>query len=269
MDRKTNEGLDDLLLKVENQEKTEQSHKSVSVLIIITLFLFLLIGLFQCASEITSLKSHFSSKFFADKEILTLQSVSNNTVLFLIKDSNKLSQMRIISNSTGNTFDLSSGVADVLTASLSHKGNLVSYIKNNENKLSLIIRDWRWQLETNSTSINVSNYSKHLFKGIEVKSITVCPWSTIRWSPDDSKMLFFVCSGGHSILVIGDVKLGKKLKSYYSTQSTSEIPRVAQWVSEDEVLFTEQENTRQIIKKIIINEEGNQSVVLYTLKPKL
>lgn len=267
MDKKAKDGLESLLTKVSSQENKNNSHKTLSYIIMISLLAFIAIGLFRCTSDVISNKPLFRGNIFnkSDK-VLSISSVRDNVTLLLIKISKDSSELRVIDHSTNKVYDLTSGLSDIVTASLSNTGNSIAYIKKINNEDKLFIREWRWQSEEYSLSKLLSPATSQKINN-GTKKIGICEWSSLEWSPDDSKVAFFLCNQKTSVLATTKSGKDTSLTLFKKTQSEPRNIRLAKWFNESNIIFSTIQQELQIVKRIDVTNtsEENSIVTIYTI----
>jgi len=190
-----------------------------------------------------------------DSSVLLI-SADDNFALVLVHREDR-GEVRLINTTTGAVLDVSQGDTHASHAALSPQKDTVAYVSTDGEGSSLRLVEASGEVKRvfNSNSLN-SEAEK-----VVGTSARICEWSDLDWSPDFSRLAFFVCSDEASALFVVATEEKATPVLVAGTRMPSVESRDATWLEVNSIALTF--GDKSIDSVIIIDLKNNQSERLF------
>lgn len=226
------EELDNELDSLSSQKNKRYTlHSIVSATIVIAIIGLILYGFLNGATNVNSL---LPKSLKSIEPILSFKA-SNNYILVQTGNNSKAGELKLIDENS-LTYDISNGRKDIINSALSGDAQMLSYVTKD-------IADYHLRvlkipdLQPSQPQVSLSRLSGLIPQPVKPSDISLCDWSTLKWSPNGESILTYLCFKDKSVLAVVKVDKSKDHKVFESSISSSQ-PRSAIWLNGTTILYS-------------------------------
>lgn len=189
-------------------------------------------------------------RFSSDpQQSISVVGTSDSGVVLFVEHRGVRELTLVVSNTLG-TWNLSQGMANHAVPIISPHDDQIVFVVGESGKRQIKLANPHQLTEVLTDDSKVAG----LGNANKLTGLQICDANSLRWSPDEHRLAFFVCAKDFSTILILDI-VSKNLAFVANTSSSSARPRTLAWMDDNRIVFVEQTES-DVDEAYIINADG-------------